>query len=292
MVHYQILDFKSKEEYIQHFFKSLLPTNRTYDYFVSWEKIKKNVHKYVTEISLLNSLTKMEEYERESKLEEIIKKYPEVIPVIPLIIAIREKSIVVLDIGNKLFFKTFNFTKKLENNEIKDIVEFCKKSGILNLFGEINDLYAYLLGMEVGLDSNARKNRSGKIFEGIVELLIKKKIEKSGMDLYLKTEDSDIKIKRNKRADFVIYHKNEPKMVIECNFYGSTGSKPIETANAYIDLEKKLKEKNLVFVWITDGPAWKKMRKTVENTFDEISFPVNYTIFEEKFNLLLSVIQE
>jgi len=66
--------------------------------------------------------------------------------------------------------------EKSKHEEIKDIVEFCKKSGILNLFGEINDLYAYILGMEVGLDSNARKNRSGKIFEQLVGLLLKKKI--------------------------------------------------------------------------------------------------------------------
>ena len=63
----------------------------------------------------------------------------------------------------------------MKNGEISDIVEFCKKSGILDLFGEINDLYAYLLGMEVGLDSNARKNRSGKIFEQLVEIIMKNK---------------------------------------------------------------------------------------------------------------------
>ena len=44
------------------------------------------------------------------------------------------------------------------------------------LFGEINDLYAYLLGVEVGLDSNARKNRSGEIVQNLVELLLKRKL--------------------------------------------------------------------------------------------------------------------
>ncbi len=175
MVKYDVLGFKSEKEYLDYFFKTLLPTNRTYDFFVNWEKVKRNVDSCLMEISLLNALTKINEEERESKLIEIITKYPEVVKVIPLIIAIREQNILVLEMGEKVFYKEFEF--KPPNEEIEDIVEFCIKSGILNLFGEINDLYAYLLGMEVGLDSNARKNRSGKIFEQIVGLLLKKKIQ-------------------------------------------------------------------------------------------------------------------
>lgn len=290
LVQFQILGFNNKNEYIEQFFHSLLPTNRTFDYFVSWQKVRNNVQEYVTEISILNSLTKVDNSERKEQLKEILFKYPEVTPVIPLIIAIREKSVVVLDIGEKLFFKVYNFNTGLNADEVNNIVEFCEKSGILSLFSEINDLYAYLLGMEVGLDSNARKNRSGKIFEQLVELLIKKKIETGDKNLSLKVEDSNIQIKRNKRADFVIYHENTPRIVIECNFYGSTGSKPIETANAYIDLQKKLKAKNLIFVWITDGVAWSKMRSTVEMSFEEIDFPMNYFIFDEKFDHLLNLV--
>lgn len=286
MVDIDVLGYKNELEYLDYFFETLLPTNRTYDYYVNWEKVKSNVVTYLTEISLLNSLTKIDKDDREEKFVEIITKYPEVIPVIPLIIAIREKNVVVLDIGDQLFYKKFKFNKKLKNGEILDIVEFCKKSGILDLFGEINDLYAYLLGMEVGLDSNARKNRSGKIFEQLVGLLLKDKVrDRAGF--ILREEDSSLEIKRNKRADFVIYHNNIPKIAIECNFYASTGSKPIEVANAYIDLDRKCKDENLKFIWVTDGPAWHKMRNTVEKTFKEIDFPMNYTILDEKIDSLL-----
>jgi len=291
MVDIDVLGYKNEPEYFDHFFGTLLPTNRTYDYYVNWEKVKSNVITYLTEISLLNSLTKIDKDNREEKFVEIISKYPEVIPVIPLIIAIREKNVVVLDIGEQLFYKKFKFNKKLKNGEILDIVEFCKKSGILDLFGEINDLYAYLLGMEVGLDSNARKNRSGKIFEQLVGLLLKDKVrDRAGF--ILKEEDSSLEIKRNKRADFVIYHNNIPKIAIECNFYASTGSKPIEVANAYIDLNRKCKDKNLKFIWVTDGPGWLKMRNTVEKTFMEIDFPMNYTIIDEKMDSFLKALED
>lgn len=286
MVEFEVLGYKSELEFLDYFFKTLLPTNRTYDYYVNWEKVKSNVITYLTEISLLNSLTKIDKSKREEKLAEIISKYPEVIPVIPLIIAIREKNVIVLDIGDQLFYKKFRFNKQLKNGEILDIVEFCKKSGILDLFGEINDLYAYLLGMEVGLDSNARKNRSGKIFEQLVGLLLKDKL-RNHPGFVLKEEDSSLEIKRNKRADFVIYHNNYPKIAIECNFYASTGSKPIEVANAYIDLDHKCKDENLMLIWVTDGPAWPKMKTTVEKTFSEIDFPMNYTILDKKIDLIL-----
>lgn len=291
MVKFDSLGFKSEKEYFDYFFDTLLPTNRTYEYYVNWEKVKDNVITYLTEICLLNSLTRIDVLEREAKLIEIISKYPEVIPVVPLIIAIRERNVVVLDIGDQLFYKKFKFNEKLKEEEILDIVEFCKKSGILDLFGEINDLYAYLLGMEVGLDSNARKNRSGKIFEHLVGLLLKDRL-RDYPSFTLKEEDSSLEIKRKKRADFVIYHNNSPKIVLECNFYASTGSKPIEVANAYIDLDHKCKEKNLMLVWVTDGPAWPKMRNTIERTFNEIDFPMNYKILDEQIDSILKHIEE
>lgn len=291
MVKFDSIGFKSEKEYFDYFFDTLLPTNRTYEYYVNWEKVKDNVITYLTEICLLNSLTRIDVLEREAKLIEIISKYPEVIPVVPLIIAIREKNVVVLDIGDQLFYKKFKFNEKLKEEEILDIVEFCKKSGILDLFGEINDLYAYLLGMEVGLDSNARKNRSGKIFEHLVGLLLKDRL-RDYPSFTLKEEDSSLEIKRKKRADFVIYHNNSPKIVLECNFYASTGSKPIEVANAYIDLDHKCKEKNLMLVWVTDGPAWPKMRNTIERTFNEIDFPMNYKILDEQIDSILKHIEE
>jgi len=109
MVKYDILGFDSEDSYIDYFFETLLPTNQTYDYFVNWEKVKGNVLKCVNEISLLNALTKVKKEEREDKLTEIISKYPEVIPVIPLIIAIRQKNILILDT-----FKEIDFAMNLQ----------------------------------------------------------------------------------------------------------------------------------------------------------------------------------
>jgi type II restriction enzyme len=286
LVKYEILGFKNENEYLDYFFKTLLKTNQTYEYFVDWMKVKEKIRKYVKEISILNSLTKIESEKRKEELKEIFIKYPETIPIIPSIIAVRERSITLLEIWEKALYKTFNFSeRKIEENEVEELVDFCEKVGILQLFGEINDLYAYLLGVEVGLDSNARKNRSGKIFQKFVKLLLRRKLK--DLNIEIKSEDSSIRTIRRKKADFVIYMKNNPRIIIECNFYNVSGSKPIETANAYIDLQHKIYEKEAFFIWITDGPAWNKMRKTIIQSFKEIDFPTNYTIANEKINELI-----
>jgi type II restriction enzyme len=288
LVRSDILGFKDENSYINYFFASLLKTNWTYDYFVEWEKVRKNIRYLVKEISILNSLSKMPSSERRNELKTIFTKYPETVPIIPLIIATREKTIPILEVGSKGKESVFNFNLKgINETEATNLVHFCEKVGILALFNEINDLYAYLLGVEVGLDSNARKNRSGNIFSQLLGLLLRSKVQKYG--LQLSEEDSSIQIERSKRADFVISAKGKPIIAIECNFYNSTGSKPIEVANAYIDLQRKVRAKgNLTFVWITDGPAWVKMNSAIRQCFREIDFPINYAIANEKFEEILN----
>ncbi|MEM0287962.1 MAG: DpnII family type II restriction endonuclease [Nitrososphaerota archaeon] len=287
MVNYEKLNFESADDFFNYFFQTLLETNWAYDYFVDWKKVKDNVRRYVKEISLLNALTKVDAKDRETELRDIFIKYPETIKVIPLIIAIREESIPILEVGEKAMYKVFDFSlRSLNEREASDLVGFCKNVGLMGLFSEINDLYAYLLGVEVGLDSNARKNRSGEIFQNLVRLLLERKLGEM-QDVKIKSEDPNVKTMRNKKADFVIYKKGNPRVVIECNFYSGTGSKPIETANAYIDFQRKIREKELHFIWITDGRGWNGMKKTIIQSSKEIDFLMNYTIASEKLVQLL-----
>jgi type II restriction enzyme len=290
LVDYKVLGFGSDVEYCDHFLRTLLKTNWTYSYFVEWKKAKENVRRCVQEISLLNSLSKVRPEIRRQELKSIFMKYPEIIRVIPSIIALREHTIPILEVGETAFHKVFDFSRRtLTDGEAEDLVHFCDKVGILSLFGEISDLYAYLLGVEVGLDSNARKNRSGKIFQQLVLLLLRKKLE--GMNVVIRPEDQSVQIARSKRADFVIYCDGRPKIAIECSFYNTVGSKPIETANAYIDLQHEIRAKRgFSFIWITDGPAWERMSQTIRQSFKEIDFPMNYTIAGEKLGKVVSML--
>ena len=170
---------------------------------------------------------------------------------------------------------------------ISDYIRFMTESGLFDLLQNhiINNLYDYVLGVEVGLDSNGRKNRGGHLMENLVESYIQKagyiKDETYFKEMYLK----DIEEKWNlnlsamsgnnvstKRFDFVIKTDNQV-YVIETNFYGGTGggSKLNETARSYKMLaqESKLVE-GVTFIWITDGTSWKSARKNLEETFNEL----------------------
>jgi len=283
MVNYEKLGYKTIDEYHIDFLETLLPTNRTYQFFVNWEKVFNNLEDKILEISILNALSKIPPQKAEGKFREIIKKYPECVPILPTILAIRDKKIDVLDLTSQTF-KKFDFSSKRFNTE--DIVKFSKETGLLNLFSEIDDLYSYLTGTEVGLDTNGRKNRSGHIFENIVHELLDEVI-KDKKEYKLIAEDSSIKIKRNKRADFVIYKNNQPKFVIECNFYTASGSKPIETANAYIDLQKKITDSKMTFIWITDGLGWKKMFTALKPAMKSIDYILNYTLLKKNIENIL-----
>jgi len=300
MIKHDVLGFSCTDDYLEYFVGTLIPTNRTYQFYVNWDKIKKNLDRYITEISLLNSLTHVSPSERKDKLKELISKYPEVISVIPLIIAIRDSNLLVLEIGEEYLFREFDFSvdhftqKKLtsNDNDVELIVDFCDKSGILDLFNKIKDLFTYLNGVEVGLDSNARKNRSGKIFEQIIELFLKKELKKLGSQYSYISEDSSIKIGKSKRIDFVIYKEKKPIIALECNFYSWSGGKGIEVAGSYADLQRRFKEKNLEFIWVSDGPGWAGMKNTLTTAFEDLDYLLNYKIFEKNFTKILKEIGE
>ena len=68
----------------------------------------------------------------------------------------------------------FKFNKMVYS--IDDYVRFMKESGLFDLLQNhiINNLYDYVLGIEVGLDSNGRKNHGGHLMENLVESYIRK----------------------------------------------------------------------------------------------------------------------
>lgn len=272
MVNYSKMKYSSLDEFSNDFLNTLLETNHTYEFYVNWEKVYNNLENKLVEISILNSLNKIQPNEVESKFRDIISKYREVVPLLPLILAIRNKKVPILNVEDKSS-KIINFSKNGFDTE--EIVDFSIKTGLLDLFNNIDDLYSYLVGTEVGLDTNARKNRSGHIFEDAVGTLIEEKIKNRNGFSFMDEEFVD-DIDRNKRFDFVIYKNQTPKIVFECNFYNSTGSKPIEVAHAYADLQNEINETDLIFIWVTDGLGWKKMMSSLMNAGANIDFIVNY----------------
>lgn len=246
-----------------------------YTYYVDFKKIYRNVDKIKVELNILNSLIGSNDIENEFK--NIIVKYPETLECIPVLLAVRSNEIFI-----KVELKEYLFKFNKMVYSIDDYVRFMKESGLFDLLQNhiINNLYDYVLGIEVGLDSNGRKNRGGHLMENLVESYIRKSgIKEYYKEMYI----SEIENKWNldlssisgnnvstKRFDFVIKTDNQV-YVIETNFYSSQGSKLNETARSYKMLAEEAKKVNgLTFIWFTDGTGWKNARKNLEETFNEL----------------------
>ena len=284
MVNYSKMGYSSIDEYSKDFLNTLLESNYTYEFFVNWDKVYNNLKNHLVEISILNSLNKIPHNEVESKFREIIINYDEVVPLLPIILAIRNKKVPIFNIQDKSS-KIISFS--INGFDIDEIVEFSIKTGLLELFNNIDDLYSYLVGTEVGLDTNARKNRSGRIFEDAVGILLEEKI-RNLVGFHIVKEDNTVNIHRSKRFDYVIYKDNIPRITFECNFYNSTSSKPIEVAHSYANLQKDIDDANLLFIWVTDGKGWSQMFSTLLNVAEDIDFIVNYRMLNKIIDDILS----
>lgn len=254
-----------------------------YTYYVDFEKIYNNVDKVKVELNILNSLIGSKNIEEE--FQNILIKYPETLKCIPLLLAVRSREIFIKDEINEYLFK---FDKMVYS--IKDYIKFMRESGLFDLLQNhiINNLYDYVLGIEVGLDSNGRKNRGGHLMENLVESYIIKAGYKKDINYFKEMYLKDIEKKWNldlsemsghntstKRFDFVI-KTDKQVYVIETNFYSGGGSKLNETARSYKMLAQESKKVDgVTFIWFTDGTGWISARKNLEETFNELETMYN-----------------
>ena len=247
-----------------------------YCYYIDFEKVHRNVNGIKVELNILNSLIGSDNIEQD--FEELIKKYPETLKCIPLLLAVRANEIYAIDSDGAF---TYNF--KNQNLPVEQYKIFMKKTGLFDLMQNhiINNLVDYATGVETGLDSNGRKNRGGHLMENLVEDFIQKsgfiKNKNYFKEMYIHqiTDKWNIDLsaisnqgKMEKRFDFVI---KTPETIygIETNFYGSGGSKLNETARSYKTLALETDTiDGFTFVWFTDGKGWTSARNNLEETFD------------------------
>lgn len=250
----------------------------TYDYYVDFDKVYNNVGKIEMQLNLLNYLIGKENIEEE--FLKLLKEYPDVIEVIPILLAIREGEIKIIDES----VVTYNF--KTINLEPLDYVKLMKESGLMDLFKnkKIKNLVDYVTGVEVGLDTNARKNRTGTLMENIVEKYILKienvdylkEATKNDIKNYFKTDvlenlNIENKNKTNKRFDFAVKGNSGDILLIETNFYKGGGSKLNETARSYTKLAQDLKDiRGVKFIWITDGIGWNTTKNNLREAYNII----------------------
>lgn len=253
-----------------------------YGYYIDFEKVHRNVDNIKVELNILNSLIGSKNIEVD--FENLMRKYPEILKCIPLLLAVRANEIYCQDENGGHLFQ-FDFGKYPPNSHAhcERYKYFMRETGLFDLLENhiVNNLVDYATGVETGLDSNGRKNRGGHLMEDLVESFINKAgfvkdktyfkemyihqiTAKWGIDLSAISNQG----KTEKRFDFVV---KTPTMIygIETNFYGSGGSKLNETARSYKTLALETDTiDGFTFVWFTDGKGWTSARHNLEETSD------------------------
>lgn len=268
-----------------------------YRYYTDFNKVYRNAETLKVELNILNSLIGSKNIEDDFK--KLFKDYPQIIKALPILIAKRETEIYCQDKNGGVTY-TFDYGRYWPNSHKfksgEQYAYFMRETGLFDLLENhiINNLVDYVTGVEVGLDSNGRKSRSGDLMENLVESFIVKAGFIKNENYFKEMCLSDIERKWNidlsnisnsgkteKRFDFVI---KTASMIygIETNFYSTQGSKPNETARSYKMIA--LESKNIVgfkFVWFTDGKGWRPSRHNLEETFDVMEHLYNIKDLED-----------
>ena len=255
-----------------------------YDYYTDFVKVYQNAENLKIEINILNSLIGAKNIEKQ--FEALLDKYPECIKVIPLLLAVRGYEVYCQDEHGSINYQ-FNHIKQT----IAQYSYFMRKTGLFDLLENhiVCNLYDYITGVEVGLDSNGRKNRGGHQMENLVEgYLIQLKVDYF-KEMYLSEIENKWQIDlskisaggtSSKRWDFVVC-TSSCVYLIETNFYASSGSKLNETARSYKMIAEEAKQiDGIKFVWITDGAGWHNAKGNLKETFDVLENIYNITDLE------------
>lgn len=285
---------RDEDSVFSQFLKNLKPSNMLWKYFVNWEKVFKNIGDIEEELNTLNDLIGKKDFD--TAFRTLVEKNPNIVKVLPALAVRVGESLAKFDIlvdhsSGKLKFEGYDFTT-YKPEDIDKYITFLDGVGIKDLLQneKIKNLVDYMIGVEAGLESNARKNRAGSAMEEIVEIFIKDfckekkyQYEKQVNAKIIKEKfDYDVPVDRqNRQYDFVVDTGDEP-IIFEVNFYNSKGgSKLKSTAGEYIGLHETLKERNIKFVWVTDGPGWHSVKAGLGEAFHKMDYIFNLHSLEQ-----------
>lgn len=250
----------------QLFVSQLSETNATLGYFTDFAKIRSNVKKIAIKLNQLNYL--IGKTDLKEAINDLYQENPKVFEILDILIAIRKNK------------KAKNFNNQGEIVALDSyfyspdkIFEYIQETGLAEVFQnkDVTNLVDYVFGIEVGLDTNARKNRGGDNMANAVALLFNSEnlLFESEVSSTLFPEITSLGVDV-KRFDFVIKTRQKTYL-IETNYYNSGGSKLNEVARAYSDVAPKINQyPNYEFVWITDGQGWLTAKNKLEAAFNII----------------------
>ena len=279
----------SQKSAFEDFYLTLRPSLKLWDFFVNWDKVFRNTKQFEMQLNLWNYLLGKQHFDEEFR--SLLTEHPEIVNAIP--------SLIVRDGGASQIFSIienigdlsepdsiFDFSKPARTSvEIEKALEFFKKSGLSRLFTKdgVKNLVDYVIGVEAGLDSNGRKNRSGTSMESVVEAYLENFIKDKNLRFIPQATPKKIKElwgfnvpvdKSSRSFDFAVSDESQ-LVLIEVNFYGGGGSKLKATAGEYKGLFELLKNDAIKFIWITDGKGWETAKLPLQSAHEHMDYVWN-----------------
>jgi len=254
-------------ERFQKFMQPLKETHFSLGDYVDFPKVAANVEAISIKLNQLNYLIGQEDMA--TAVERLWDENPKTFSVLDILIAVRSKDKKkVIDENGNISLVSDYFTSA------EQVIKFLDQTGLAKVFRkkQIKNLVDYVFGVEVGLDSNARKNRGGHIMEELVANILSKNGIQFEQEVCYTQFPEIVKAlgADNKRFDFVVRAPHKTYL-IEANFYAGGGSKLNEVARSYSELAPKINAvPGFEFVWITDGIGWESARNKLEEAFEHI----------------------
>lgn len=270
-------------------FRKFLGSLQTYydaAYYVNWKNVYTKAGRFEQELALLSTLCNKPD--KKAAAKALLLKYPQVIRALPALIGCRDKVSVMEDVS-ELRVVTYEFqplSAKFAEVEAERYAYFLLESGLLELLGHINSVPDYVTGVEVGMDSNGRKNRSGQCAikalsptvssaqSSIEGLCVKPEANYA----FLASKGCDLPSKfKRKTWDWAFWSEESPQSyaVMEVNHYGGVGSKPTTIVAEYIERQQILEGSGVQFLWVTDGFGWLEMEQNLRDAFDSVRHLIN-----------------
>lgn len=271
------------------FVRTLRPSLKLWDYFVNWDKVFRNTREMEVHLNVWNYLIGKQDFENE--FLGLLEEHPQIVRALPTLVvrdgAGSSRFSVVQNINDLAAAEVeFDFTQPATSAEQREsALSFVKESGLVKLFAQdgVKNLVDYVLGVEAGVDSNARKNRSGTSMEAVVSSYLRDFATYRGIEVLSQASPSAIRAKwgfevptdkSSRRFDFALSDGHK-LILMEVNFYGGGGSKLKATAGEYIGLSDLLNIPNIDFVWVTDGHGWLTTLLPLRAAYEKIGYVWN-----------------
>jgi len=255
------------------FMSQLAETNATLDFYTDFSKIRENVRSIEIKLNTLNYLIGKDDLA--VAVKELWDNDKRVFSILDILIATRQDQ-------HKKYLDDMGKAHLVHEllDSYEGVMKFLNETGLTDVLKnkDVKNLVDYVFGVEAGLDTHARKNRSGDI----TELLFHRILTANGIEHRMEVYSREFPAIKEalgtdeKRFDFVIETKR-CVYLIEVNFYNGGGTKLNEVARSFSGIAPKVnKVDGFEFVWVTDGQGWNSARNKLEEAYNEIDRMYNF----------------